>query len=292
MSEQPSPTQRGGPSSAAPPVTGEEPAEWIVHLTGDPDAEPRLVTSWTGQRASGECLTVALVRDGVEKQTDGLVETRSVTGRSTRGHLLDDAVRALGYTLGLLERVPVDEETAHERLRDDAPAWYGAYQDWRDGLSQRDRRHDLLDQIEAGLERDPLYEPVQAEGSWRATGIAPETRDWGLALRDAVFSTPRSCYRHAREAVAESGYHEDVQYVEGVALSKQATRIAGHAWIEIGSGGDGGVVELTWPWHGIDPEGTGAEYFGVPVSHDRVQEAVEKNEAGPLVLNSLGRKLG
>lgn len=91
-----------------------------------------------------------------------------------------------------------------------------------------------------------------------------------------------SCYKNARHVLEKDRYwnNDNVQYVEGIALRKQAGRISGHAWIEHNER----VVELTWPWHTpVPPQDT--IYFGSVVTRKQLQESWNKNEYGPYILN-------
>lgn len=221
--------------------------------------------------------TIDLIRGGKQKQTDRIVETYG--GGNERIMVVDDPTFAIGYYIHLLEIHDIKESEVHDQLPEYLDYMYDEYIEWRDTLSLSDRKLRLLDQVEHDLEYDDFYQTVLEEGTWRQTGLSAKQQHRVSQRVDSLDTNPKFCYKNARRAITEWWNDETAKYVEGVALSKHASRIIGHAWVEL----DGRVAELTWPWHIPDPHGTGAVYYGVEVSREELKQ--HEINSGPLVLN-------
>lgn len=230
-----------------------------------------------------EGITLLLGRGGWSKETDQLIETYGE--KHHRVMVTDDEIIAIGYFIHLLEIHDTDTESRIQRkLSNHISDLYETYQEWLTTQTQRKRKLRLLDQSEQAVKYDDFYQPVlqHSDAKWRSQGLSSRNTRRVEAAISRIDVNPELCYKNARRIVTEFKDDDSVQYVEGIALSKHATRIVGHAWVEFKNR----VAEVTWPWHRPDPTETGAVYYGVPVSKETVNEATERSDfnSGPLVL--------
>ena len=154
------------------------------------------------------------------------------------------------------------------------------YQEMLRPLTERDRRLRLVDLWEWHVdERDDYsFEVYREHSTWRETNLTKSGRKLAEQISRHIKVAPHFCYHTAGTAAVHAEGNQRVQYVEGIAMPEQACQAIRHAWIEI----DEQVVELTWPWHGLD--GGNAVYIGQPVPTERVKEVREHRGGGSPVL--------
>lgn len=190
-----------------------------------------------------------------------------------------DAAHGIGYYLYALETHGTDENAVMSGLKErqaDSGLPLDEYYEFQSGLDASARQLRLLDLLDSRVSvgGDWASEPYLNEGTWRQTGLSSSATRLAQRIESQIDAHPRLCYKTAQLAVQVERDNPRVQYVEGIALPKQAAQAIRHAWIEI----DGNVVELTWPWHKYD--GGPAAYFGIEFDTETVIETFERRDGG------------
>lgn len=154
------------------------------------------------------------------------------------------------------------------------------YTEMLQSLTERDRRLRLVDLWDYRVDKmgDFAAEVYREHSTWRETNLTESGRNLAEQIARNIRVEPHFCYHTAGTAAVHVEGNHRVQYVEGIALPEQACQAIRHAWIEI----DEQVVELTWPWHGLD--GGDAVYIGQPVPTEQVREVRERRGGGSPVL--------
>lgn len=223
-----------------------------------------------------------LSQGGVTKQTNKLVEPYSLKNGKVINTVVSDFNLWLGLYIQYLELHNVTEESTYDGLKNQIPQKYEQYNSWLNNMSISDRRIRLLNQAEMDTEWDPLYEDILQIGTWRNHSKEKDLKSFSKAIHKNINFDNNSCYKNVRKVLQTDRYwkNNNVKYVEGIALPKNAARIVGHGWIEHNER----VVELTWPWHKPIPP-KDAIYFGAEVSRDELKSSWNKGGGGPYILN-------
>lgn len=257
---------------------------WAVIIEAPDRDEPRALAGVTVDAPDEDTgnRELQLAEDpDAERETDRTFELQSSGG--FRQMVTPNRYGAIAYYLSVLEQHDLEEKAVSQSLAEIDGIDMEAYDEWRTGLSQSDRRLRVVDQLEERIDHGGFnLEPYLEEGTYRRVGLDDGQRRVALRLRSESDANPRRCYENAYRAVAAYDGGRDVQYVEGVALGKHPGRISAHAWVEI----DGHVAELTWPWHSPDP--TDAVYFGVPIDEETLHERANGRDgmSNPAILTN------
>ncbi len=262
--------------------------QWIIALDNGSKEANILCHAKRPAHNINETRHILLYEGGIEKSTDKIVDTVGNPAGNISVMVVDDINLWISMYLTALELHYVSENQAHKELKNIIPEKYNSYEKWLSNLSISDRKLRLLNQAEKDSEWDSLYDDILKTGSWRNKSKDKDLMSFAKALNDKIDFTSDGCYKNARLVLEKDRYwnNSNVQYVEGIALRKQAGRISGHAWIEHNER----VVELTWPWHTPIPSDK-TIYFGSVVSRKELKESWRKNEYGPYILNLKDSKI-
>lgn len=255
---------------------------FVTLENGEEERQPILYVEATSYANTNEKHLIILNKGGREKQSDKIVESYGTSDGVIMETLVDDIKLWVGNYIQLLELYKFDENSVHNELKKSIRKEYTQYNNWVNNLSTSDRQIRLLNQAESDNEWDPLYKDIIKIGTWRNHSQSKDVKSFANAIHKNMEFKPNSCYKNARRVIQKDRYwnNENVEYCEGIFLSKTAARIVGHGWIEHNNR----IVELTLPWHiPLPPEE--AIYFGAEVSRDTLKCNWNKDEYGPYILN-------
>ena len=254
----------------------------------DVEVEPELLARFVldDPDTRDHSLEIHLIRGGLERNSDKLIEQRS-----GKGGLVATIVPSLEFGIGLYlftnEQNGAPEEKAWDSL---AKSEKIEWQEWSNQQTRRDRRLRLVDQLEDarvdwraepqdGL---PTFQKTLEEGRFRDNNGMSGAEE-RLAKRLTAHSEGGAgrCYENAQTAIELAWDDDRVDYVEGVALQKQGIRAVRHAWLEI----NGSVGEVTWPWHSPVSEND-AVYYGAIVERDKLENRMDSRGFDPMLFDN------
>lgn len=242
----------------------------------DDSSEPTLLCTHEASNTNGES-SVTLVFSRGASTRDDQNNTSEVEqfGQSKQRQIYASENRAIAAYLSSLEMYGFEESEALASLENVESLDMEAYDEYRKSKGRKERARQLVDDSKERMRTigSPLdqvvWKPpddIEYEASWRSTSPSTDAIEVSEAILNRISQNTQSCYSTAFQALKEAK-SEKVQYCEGLALSKHPGRASTHAWIEI----DSEVVELTWPWNGIEPH-QDTIYYGDSIDSGVVRE--------------------